>query len=294
MRKRKSEGWMSRMSADGVKQRTEAVSARVWLTDHGSAALHSTDTLTSLTSGTSPNNWQNKLLFNTAAPATFPCQAAHRCWKADGSAVSQPWGFFLLSAAPHYDECCRCKLHYTSMSASSHLEQPRLRYPWHFPCFQTPSSSSSARGLIWCRCTFSLSEAVQTGFFIYLFSFWLEHFLSLFLFILCSSDFRFICTGFSFFSPPFLGIHSCGMHQPEQRGKQRTLLAAQHPAKEIAGFDFSWSNKPLTCVTPPPSEEVKVMQLCKKSNVTKNHVRQWWHMPRRAEWETSFLLALHI
>lgn len=71
------------------------------------------------------------------------CQAAHRCWKADGSAVSQPWGFFLLSAAPHYDECCRCKLHYTSMSASSHLEQPRLRYPWHFPCFQTPSSSSS-------------------------------------------------------------------------------------------------------------------------------------------------------
>lgn len=143
MRKRKSESWMSRMSADGVKQRTEAVSACVWLTDPGSAALHSTDTLTSLTSGTSPNIWQNKLLFNTAAPATFPCQAARRCWKADGSAVSQPWGFFLLSAAPHYDECCRCKLHYTSMSASSHLEQPRLRYPWHFPCFQTPSSSSS-------------------------------------------------------------------------------------------------------------------------------------------------------
>lgn len=165
-----------------------------------------------------------------------------------------------------------------------------------FPAFKPPPPPPpcSARGLIWCRCTFSLSEAVQTGFFIYLFSFWLEHFLSLFLFILCSSDFRFICTGFSFFSPPFLGIHSCGMHQPEQRGKQRTLLAAQHPAKEIAGFDFSWSNKPLTCVTPPPSEEVKVMQLCKKSNVTKNHVRQWWHMPRRAEWETSFLLALHI
>lgn len=141
---------------------------------------------------------------------------------------------------------------------------------------------------------FLYQRLCRRDFFIYLFSFWLEHFLSLFLFILCSSDFRFICTGFPFFSPPFLGIHSCGMHQPEQRGKQRTLLAAQHPAKEIAGFDFSWSNKPLTCVTPPPSEEVKVMQLCKKSNVTKNHVRQWWHMPRRAEWETSFLLALHI
>lgn len=203
MRKRKSEGWMSRMSADGVKQRTKAVSARVWLTDPGSAALHPTDTLTSLTSGTSPNNWQNKLLFNTAAPATFPCQAARTCWKADGSAVSQPWGFFLLSAAPHYDECCRCKLHYTSMSASSHLEQPRLCYPWHFPCFQTPSSSSllSKRLDMMQVHIFSIRGCADRIF--YLFSFWLEHFLSLFLFILCSSDFRFICTGFSFFSPLF-------------------------------------------------------------------------------------------
>lgn len=247
-----------------------------------------THTLTSLTSGTSPNNWQNKLLFNTAAPATIPCQAARTCWKADGSAVSQPWGFFLLSAAPHYDECCRCKLHYTSMSASSHLEQPGSCYPWHFPCFQTPSSSSSllSKRLDMMQVHIFSIRGCADGIF-YLFSFWLEHLLSLFLFILCSSDFRFICTGFS--PPPFLGIHSCGMHQPEQWGKQRTLLAAQHPAKEIAGFDFSWSNKPLTCVTPPPSEEVKVMQLCEKSNVTKNHVRQWWHMPRRAEWETSFL-----
>lgn len=161
-----------------------------------------------------------------------------------------------------------------------------------FPAFKPPPPPCSARGLIWCRCTFSLSEAVQTGFFIYLAFDW-------------NISFHFSCSSFaalildssvpvSLFSPPFLGIHSCGMHQPEQRGKQRTLLAAQHPAKEIAGFDFSWSNKPLTCVTPPPSEEVKVTQLCKKSNVTKNHVRQWWHMPRRAEWETSFLLALHI
>lgn len=76
-----------------------------------------------------------------------------------------------------------------------------------FPAFKPPPPPPpcSARGLIWCRCTFSLSEAVQTGFFIYLFSFWLEHFLSLFLFILCSSDFRFICTGFSFFLSPLFG-----------------------------------------------------------------------------------------
>lgn len=282
------------MSADGVKQRTEAVSARVWLTDPGSAALHSTDTLTSLTSGTSPNNWQNKLLFNTAAPATFPCQAARTCWKADGSAVSQPWGFFLLSAAPHYDECCRCKLHYTSMSASSHLEQPRLCYPWHFPCFQTPSSSLLSKRLDMMQVHIFSIRGCADGIylFIYLAFDW-----SISFHFSCSSVAALILDSsvpVSLFSPPFLGIHSCGMHQPEQRGKQRTLLAAQHPAKEIAGFDFSWSNKPLTCVTPPPSEEVKVMQLCKKSNVTKNHVRQWWHMPRRAEWETSFLLALHI
>lgn len=30
----------------------------------------------------------------------------------------------------------------TPLSASSHLEQPGSCYPWHFPCFQTPSSSS--------------------------------------------------------------------------------------------------------------------------------------------------------
>lgn len=293
MRKRKSEGWMSRMSADGVKQRTEAVSARVWLTDPGSAALHSTDTLTSLTSGTSPNNWQNKLLFNTAAPATFPCQAAHRCWKADDSAVSQPWGFFLLSAAPHYDECCRCKLHYTSMSASSHLEQPRLCYPWHFPCFQTPLLLPAQQEAWYdAGAHFLYQRLCRRDFlFIYLAFDW-------------SISFHFSCSSFaalildssvpvSLFSlPPFWVSTPVGCINLSNEESRE--LCWQLPAKEIAGFDFSWSNKPLTCVTPPPSEEVKVMQLCKESNVTKNHVRQWWHMPRRAEWETSFLLALHI
>lgn len=49
--------------------------------------------------------------------------------------------------------------------------------------------------------------------------------------------------------------------------ESRSLLAAQHPAEKGAGFDFRWSKKPLTSVT-HHSVEVKMMQLCKNSNVT--------------------------
>lgn len=54
-----------------------------------------------------------------------------------------------------------------------------------FPAFKPPPPPPcSARGLIWCRCTFSLSEAVQTGFFIYLAFNW-------------SISFHFSCSSFA-------------------------------------------------------------------------------------------------
>lgn len=57
--------------------------------------------------------------------------------------------------------------------------------------------------------------------------------------------------------------------------------------KKRAGFDFTRSKKPVTYVT-LHSEEVKVLQLCKKlSATTDKTVKQWWHTSERAERGTA-------
>lgn len=137
----------------------------------------------------------------------------------------------------------------------------------------------SARGSVWCRCTTHKTCITDSEDSLFPFSpateFWTwrtaaPHRTSPwhFLFTLYASDFRFTSVSASLFIYFYISCFlSCGMHQPERWGKLRSVLAAPHPAEKGAGFDFTWSKKPLTCVT-LHSGEVKMKRLGKNLYAT--------------------------
>lgn len=130
-----------------------------WLSDPGSAALHSTHRpqLTSDETKKPPPQLQ---------PFTrLPCVLKgwrHRCLNHEVSlsfCCTALWWMLQVQIGAH--PLCRL------LPTRSSLDRVILDI---FTAFKHPPlpPSCSARGLIWCRCTFSLSQAVQTGFF-YLF-----------------------------------------------------------------------------------------------------------------------------
>lgn len=250
------------------------LSQPVWHTDPGSAALH-------------PTHWQASLLGPHLTTTT--CYAAlhvdrpvtHRALIHSSERVVWLHITMVKVAGANWSR--------STTVAYSHLEWPRSCFLDIFSAFNVlpPTSAQCDAGA-----QFTLPASQTSTDFASDAEFWTWRraaphgtFPWHFPFTLCTSDFRF--TSVFLFILCFL---SCGMHRPEQWGKQSSLLAAQHPAEKGAGFDFTWSHWHVTL----HSEAVKLMQLSKNLYVTTDKMSNNDGTHLRAFLQNTFNVTCHF
>ena len=195
--------------------------------------------------------------------------------------LPQLWGVCL--AAAHSGEGCRCKLEYILYSSLFPAGAAWIMFSWHFHCFQHPPPPS-AQWAAQCDAGAQFlhhRQTVQTGggFSAFDVEFWT-----------CCTPWNisltfpvhYIHLVLLFFRLPILWEPSIWAN-----GEMEEFVGSSKSSwkkKKRAGFDLTRSKKPVTYVT-LHSEEVKVLQLCKKLSATTDKMSNNGGTPRRGQRE---------